>query len=319
MRRFLFALGLSTGLAACPGTQRDLSQATQDAEPDPPDATLDVSVGPTTARVVTWNVRNLYNDVRDSLEVDVANETILTPAEYQQKLDDIAAVLNGLTPDVVVLQEVENQNVISDLAAKLGGLGHLHITQGNDPRGIDIAMLSRFPIDQVVSHAQETFSSSATGQNFKFARDVLEAHLTIGPRHVIFFGVHFKSGGTAEDIDKRLAESEQTRKLVTQAEGLDPSAASIVLGDFNFNMTANTPALAALSGSTPALVSATSGLAAQDRFSVTFGGNPQLYDEQLIDPDAFAALDPASVLIQHGSAVDAAADHDPVAASYVFE
>jgi len=44
-----------------------------------------------------------------------------------------------------------------------------------------------------------------------------------------------------------------------------------------------------------------------------------IYDEQLIDPDAFAALDPTSVLIQHGSAVDAAADHDPVAASYVFE
>lgn len=310
-------MSLALGLGACPGTQRDLSVAPADAEPDPPDATLDVTVGPTAARIVTWNVRNLYNDVRDSLEVDVANETILTSAEYQQKLDDVAAVLNGLAVDIAVLQEVENQNVVTDLGDRLSGLTHRHITQGNDPRGIDIAVLSRFPIDSVVSHANESFSSSATGQTYKFARDVLEAHITIGNRHVVLFGVHYKSGGTAEDQDKRLAEAEQTRKIMTQVDNVDPARALIVLGDFNANF--NTPPLVALANGTPPLASSTAGLEPANRFSVTFGGNPQLYDDQLGDPDANAALDAASVTIEHSSAVDAAADHDPVAATYTFQ
>jgi endonuclease/exonuclease/phosphatase family metal-dependent hydrolase len=318
-RLALLAAAAVVGLAACPGTNRDLSQPSVDAETDPPDAAQDVVAGPPVpVRLLTWNVRNLYNDVKDSPELSVADEMILTTTQYQTKLDDIGAVLGALTPDIAVLQEVENQNVLSDLGKQLPAHVHRHITQGNDPRGIDIALLSRHPIDLVVSHKAESFSSSATGQSYAFARDVLEAHFTINGRRLIVLGIHFKSGSEPESQDKRLAEAEQTRRLVSQQEELNPAVLVVVLGDFN--AVPGSPPLAALAGAPPAtLVSATAGLQATDRFSVTYGGIPQLFDDQLVDPDAFAALDPASVKIEHGSAVNAVSDHDPVVATYLLQ
>jgi endonuclease/exonuclease/phosphatase family metal-dependent hydrolase len=302
-------------LAGCPGTQRDLGQPAVDAETDPPDA---VTGTPIPVRVLSWNVRNLYNDVRDSPEVAAADEIILTTAQYQAKLDDIAGVIGSLVPDIVVLQEVENHNVLSDLGQKLPEHAHRRITEGNDPRGIDIALLSRHPIDRVVAHDQEFFSSSASGKTYVFARDVLEVHFEINGRHLILFGIHFKSGTDAESQDKRLAEAEQTRKLVLQQEAKDPSALIVVLGDFN--AVPGSPPLAALAGAPPSeLVSATLSLDPTDRFSVTYGGTPQLFDDQLLDPDALSALDPSSVKIEHGSAVNAASDHDPVVATYRVE
>jgi predicted extracellular nuclease len=318
-RLALLASAALIGLAGCPGTARDLSNPVADAEPGPPDAAIDVEAGPAIpVRVLTWNVRNLYNDVKDSPELAVADELVLSTEQYQSKLADIATVLDALAPDIAVLQEVENQNVVSDLGQRLPAHVHRYITQGNDPRGIDIALLSRHPIDQVVSHKAESFSSSASGQSYTYSRDLLEAHFTINGRHLILLGIHFKSGSEPESVDKRLAEAEQTRRHVSQQETKHPTASIVVLGDFN--AVPGSPPLAALAGTPPAtLVSATATLGPTDRFSVTFGGNPQLFDDQLVNPRAFDALDPASVKIEHGSAVSATSDHDPVVAAYLLQ
>lgn len=317
--RFGFALGLLAALAGCPGAERDFSQPTVDADTPVPDAAIEVEAGPPQPfRVVTWNVKNLYNDVRDSPEVAVADEIILPTQEYQTKLNTIASVLTGLTPDAVMLQEVENENVVKDLAAKLGGaFPHHHITKGNDPRGIDIALLSKVPIDNVVSHSKEFFqASNDPTTTYVFARDVLEAHLTVNARHVVLLGVHFKSGNDPTSIQKRLAEAERTRAIVAQLEFSDPGAALIVLGDFNAVPTS--PALLALEGAAPMLLtSATESVPAAERYSVTFGGNKQLYDDQRLDPTAQSLLDATSVFISHTAEVDLAADHDPVAATYM--
>ncbi len=325
MRRFaLFGLwlGLLGTLAACPGTDRDFTQPAVDADTPVPDAAVDVVVGPPQPfRVVTWNVKNLYNDVRDSPEVKVADEIILPTQEYQAKLDAIASVLSGLSPDAVMFQEVENKIVLGDLAAKLkGAYAHQHITQGNDPRGIDIALLSNVPLDKVVDHSKEFFKASTDpNKTYVFARDVLEAHLTVNGRQVVLMGIHYKSGNDPDSIQKRLAEAEKTRSIVAQVKFESPGAAVIVLGDFN--APPGSPSVTALQGAAPlALVSATESIPAAERYSVTFGGNKQLYDDQIIDPIAFSLLDPSfpsSVLIPHTVEVDAASDHDPVAATYM--
>ncbi len=314
---FLMAAAV-VGLTGCPGTDRDLGTPPKDAEVPPPDAALDVTSGPEPVRILTWNVHNLYNTVRDSPEVAVADEMIVPSAEYQTKLTDIAAVLVGLAPDIAVLQEVENQNVLQDLGDKLTGYPYRHITLGNDPRGIDIALLSRHPYELVVAHDKESFQSSASGKTYTFARDVLEAHFVINGRRLIVLGIHFKSGSEPFDLDKRLAEAEQTRRIALQHEAKDPTTMIVVLGDFNAGPA--TPPLIALEGEPPSTFqSVTASLQPTDRFSVTFGGTPQLFDDQRADPDAFAALDVSSVKIEHGSAVNAASDHDPVAATYVLE
>ncbi|MBK7585483.1 MAG: endonuclease/exonuclease/phosphatase family protein [Myxococcales bacterium] len=320
MRRIAaLLLPLSLAVAGCPGTEQDFSTPKKDAEPGPPDAAVDVAPGPPVpVRVMNWNVKNLFNDKRDSLEIKQADETIVPAGEYQAKLDAIAGVIAGEKPDVVILQEVENMAVVNDLGAKLGGYPHRAITQGNDPRGIDIAVLSELPMEIGPSHKGEFFkASSDTGQFFKFARDVLEVHLTVNTRHFALLGIHFKAeDGDPTSAIKRVAEAERTRKIATGIQFGDPAVAIVVLGDFN--STPGSPPLDALAGNPSTFTSSTAAMPAADRYSVTFGGSPQLYDDQLGDPAAATLLDAASVTILHDGAVNTASDHDPVLATYML-
>jgi len=310
---------LAIVFAGCPGPSQDFTVPPADADTNPPDAAIEAEAGPPQAvKVLTWNVHNLYNDKRDSLEVAEADEIILSTAEYQAKLDALAKVINSVKPDVMMLQEVENQAVIDDLAAKLGAYPNRHVTQGNDPRGIDIAVLSELPMQIGPSHAGEFFKASTDPtKTFVFARDVLEAHMMVNGRHLAFMGVHFKAQDSDPTSDlKRLAEAEQTRSILTGIHFADATSAIVVMGDFND--TPGSPPLAALMGTAPlALTSVAGFVEASERYSVTFGGNLQLYDDQLADPAAAALLDSASVQILHGADVNAASDHDPVIATFM--
>ena len=319
MRRIAaLLLPLCWVVAGCPGTDQDFSVPTKDAEPGPPDAAVDFEAGPPVpVTVMTWNVKNLYNDKRDSLEIAQADETIVSASEYKAKLAAVAAVIAAVKPDVVVLQEVENQVVLDDLGTKLAAYPHRSISQGNDPRGIDIAVLSELPVQIGPSHKGEYFKASTDPtQTFKFARDVLEVHLNVNGRHLALLGVHFKAeDGDPKSAVKRIAEAEQTRKIATGISFGNSSAAIVVLGDFN--STPDSDPMKALAGNAPFLVTgATETLATADRYSVTFGGNPQLYDDHRCDPIAKGLLDIASVTIVHDAAVNAASDHDPVVATY---
>lgn len=312
------SLWVSLGLAGCPGTEQDFSVPKQDAEPGPPDSAVEAEAGePVPVTVMNWNVKNLFNDKKDSPEITLVPEEITPSADYQAKLDAIASVIAGAKPDVVVMQEVENLATLNDLAQKAGDYPHRHVTQGNDPRGIDIAVMSKLPIQVGPSHKGEFFKASTDpADTFKFARDVLEVHLNVNGRHLALLGIHFK----AQDSDptsatKRLGEAEQTRKIATGITFGDPSAAVVVLGDFND--TPGSPPMLALAGTAPPVyVSATEGMPAAERYSVTFGGNPQLYDDQLLDPAAKLLLDAAKVNIVHTGSVNTASDHDPVIATY---
>ncbi|MEZ4227342.1 MAG: endonuclease/exonuclease/phosphatase family protein [Polyangiaceae bacterium] len=321
MRHVAFwGLSLVALVAGCPGTNSDFSQPKVDAGSPIPDSAVETGTGtPQPLTLVNWNVKNLYNDVRDSPEVAQADEIILSASQYQAKLTGIAKVLNDLDADVVVLQEVENENVVADLAKAAGRFPHTHITKGNDPRGIDIALLSDVPLGPVLSHKDEFFQSSTDpSRNFKFARDVLEAHLIFNTRHVVLLGVHWKSGTDADSMLKRLAEAEQTRRVATEVKFNDPSAMVVTLGDFND--VPGSPPLVALAGAAPMpLESATANVPTGDRWSVTFGNNPMLFDDQILDPVALTLTDRvfnSSVVILHSGEVDAVADHDPVKVVY---
>jgi endonuclease/exonuclease/phosphatase family metal-dependent hydrolase len=272
---------------------------------------------PLPVRVVNWNVRNFFNDKVDSPEIQ--GETVLSTADYDKKLGQVTSVLSRLDPDIAVLEEIENENVTDAIAKKLGGYPNRATTLGNDPRGIDIAILSRFPIDKIVSHKGEFFSPSTDPtRTFIYARDVMEVHLTINGRHVVLMGVHFKAKGDATSQVKRLAEAEHTRKIALQMGYNDSSAAVIVLGDFN--CTPDSAPMKALVGAPPAQYATVGDLIpAAQRYSTIYSGQHELIDNQVMNDQAQSLIDsayPASVSIFRNATVSATSDHDPVVATY---
>jgi endonuclease/exonuclease/phosphatase family metal-dependent hydrolase len=273
---------------------------------------------PESIRLVNWNTRNFLNDVFDS---DAPQEETRTTAAYQAQRVAVGEVLEALDPDVVVFAEVENQAVLDDLAdTELGGAypGRA-VSDGNDPRGINVAALSRVPFDAVVSHAGDKFPvQGTTGPLYGYARDCLELHLTWNGRQVILLAVHFKAKSDSDptQADKRLAEAQNTRALADALAVEHPEAVIAILGDYND--LPGSPPVEAVAGAEPSLFTDVAAQAPEnDRWTFEFQGALELIDHQMVNGRFLGMLEPGSVVIEHGAAVSDASDHAPVSATYL--
>jgi predicted extracellular nuclease len=262
--------------------------------------------------VVHWNVRNLFDTEKNSASDD---EMVYSPSEYDEKMDAVAAVLRDLDPDVAVLQEVENQGVLQDLAARVGSaFVEARLVEGNDFRGIDVGALSKVPFDAVVSHADETFNLPG-GAPKTFTRDCPEFHLTHAGRRIALLGVHFRSKGGDDDPDRRLAEAFRSRQIADELAAGDPELGVVILGDYN-DLPGSDPVELIRTGP-PAFIDAVDFVPEADRWTFDFQGGLELIDHQMANPVAAPWIDPASVTIRHGAEVEAASDHSPVSATYM--
>jgi len=264
----------------------------------------------TSLAVGTWNVHNLIDETINS---SVPFEDV--DPSYKTHRANVAKVIDSFNPEIFILQEVESQGVLDALNANLAKpYAHTKLIDGNDPRGIDVAMLSRVPPDKVLSHRTEKFLKAGTSSpTYSYARDCLEMHFTINGRHVVMLGVHFKSKDS-DDPDKRLAEAQHTRVIANGILKADPNALLLVLGDFNDGP--NTPPLDALQDGSPPLLDVADAVPTNDRWTYKYGGKVFLIDHQLANPLLHDRLDPSSVKIPHTKSVTTASDHALLVATY---
>lgn len=116
------------------------------------------------------------------------------PAAERQMLADRIAAMN---PDVLAVQEAEDVTTLTAFAGEeLKDLGYHHIVlvEGNDPRLIDVGILSRLPIGGVTSwrHAVHKF----TDTDPVFSRDLLQVEILAADRShrlLTVFNTHLKS------------------------------------------------------------------------------------------------------------------------------
>lgn len=262
--------------------------------------------------IATWNVQNFFNQVLDDNadfeEVD---------AGYNGHRIAIGNVVEGIAADVVMLQEVEHDGVLADLndLELDGAYPHRAHFDGNDPRGIDLAVMSKIPIDAAISHRGETFTKHGTNAPlYRFARDVLEVHLTFNGRPIVLLGVHYKAKND-DDPDKRLAEAQRTRAIADQLASENPARAVLVLGDFN-DLPATPPYLA-VEGTSEMFANAADLVPSADRYTYVFSGQKELVDHQMMSPRLAGTLE--SALILHSAEVAAASDHAPLVATYQIQ
>ena len=271
---------------------------------------------PMPLKVLNWNTRNFYNHLND----DPAPEEVQkTEAQYNAQRVAVGKVLKDLDPDVVVLQEVESEVVLDDLneTELAGAYTDRVILTGNDPRGIDIAILSKIPLDQAVTHAEDVFELVGNNQKeFQFSRDCPEYHLTFNGRKIVLLGVHLRSKGPPDDVDRRLAQAQRTRAIASGLVAEDPSRGIIVLGDFN-DLPGSPPVTYVLGAEPDLYVNAPDALPSADRWTFDYMGMLELVDHQMANPLIGAMLDPASVTIPHGADIEDASDHSPVLATYL--
>ncbi len=268
-------------------------------------------------KILNWNTRNFVNDVNDSPEPD---EFIKSTAEYQTQLAAVAAIMTELDPDVAVFAEIENQAVLDDLLAELGpAYVDSSLIDSPDPRGVDIAAISKIPFSNVVSHQADVFSVEGTpAPTYQFARDAVEYHFSFEGQKIVLIGVHFRSKGPPDDPNKRLAEAQRTRAIADELTLADPTAGIIILGDYND--LPDSPPFRAIEGAAPDLyVDVVTNVPAGERWTFDFMGALELIDHQMANDVMMMHLDTQEVIIRHGADIADASDHSPMMATYRFE
>ena len=192
---------------------------------------------PALLRVVTWNVHDLFDESADPGTIEPA----VPAAEVEARLDAVGAVLGRLDADVVLLQEVEHLGLLRRLAARTG-YGETRLLEGNDPRGIDVALLSRWPVDRYQGHASEL---SADGRRV-WPRDAVEARVTAGGSRLLLVFSHLSSRLSDPAGERRRVQAARLRQLADEGAASDPGALLLVGGDLNDE--AEAPALQPLFG-----------------------------------------------------------------------
>ena len=95
-----------------------------------------------------------------------------------KKILNIAKVVSSFSPngaDIIAFQEIENISVLRDLFKELEPLGYLDfvLLEGKDYRGIDSAIISKFPIKKSKLH----FIKFSPGFPTRDTRPILELSL----------------------------------------------------------------------------------------------------------------------------------------------
>lgn len=194
---------------------------------------MSISGSSTQFRIASYNVKNLFDKVDDPGKDDEG-----TPAKSRSSMNALGRVIDSCEADVVALQEVENIDILTSFRNDQGlaeEYPHLVLVEGNDRRGIDVALMSKHPISGVTSHKDVRFDVSGESEQGHFLRDLLQADIEVpnaGP--VRMFVSHFCSQIGGDRADRlRKAEAETAQDIVRQETASFPSQHYVVVGDFN--------------------------------------------------------------------------------------
>ncbi|AHC16191.1 endonuclease/exonuclease/phosphatase family protein [Salinispira pacifica] len=188
-------------------------------------------------RILSYNVQTLFNDVNDGGEFPefIPHPQDWNSKKYHNRLRRLSRVLRDMVPggpDIIILQEIENASVLSDLnSLYLRDLGYRSgfSASSESASPLSLGVLTRLKVLNRKVHGVQVGAESR--------RPVLELSLELpGGGTLIVFAFHWKSklgdrGG--ESAELRRAESRQLASLLSTRRREFPHAAMLVAGDAN--------------------------------------------------------------------------------------
>lgn len=163
---------------------------------------------------------------KDCLELDWNTDVV----ELKMKrIADTVLQVDDKGPDILILVEVENKNILEELNDDHLGEAHyktVELIEGEDERGIDVAILSRYPLAK-----KAILHKIPLQQDEKpvLTRGILQVPLLMPDKKILnVFAVHFPSQHGPSEL--RIAAAQFLNKLLTE---IAPEEFAIAGGDFN--------------------------------------------------------------------------------------
>ncbi|HSE61912.1 MAG TPA: endonuclease/exonuclease/phosphatase family protein [Candidatus Saccharimonadales bacterium] len=218
--------------------------------------------------VGTFNVNNLFSRFNFELKAEVEKlpEGKVPFTKIRQIVDDVGAEMvqyegwalkrkdpkerriiadriKTMDLDVIALQEVEDIETLRYFThTELNNLyPYAMLIEGNDPRLIDVAVLSKLPIGQATTW--QTAAEPTAPKDRIFSRDLLQVEI-LNNEHkplLTLFATHLKSHYVpfTEDQEEGAKQANERRRLQAETAALiiektmRPDSRFIVLGDMN--------------------------------------------------------------------------------------
>jgi endonuclease/exonuclease/phosphatase family metal-dependent hydrolase len=173
-------------------------------------------------------------------------EFVKTPAE-DLAIQNLARVISDIDADIICLIEVENRTVLQKFhdsilnkdylkPQKKKEYKHIMLIDGNDDRGIDVGVMSRYPINMIKSYIDDV--TEYLGKSIKtFSRDCLHIQVDImADKPLNIFINHLKSQGYSGKSDpsgniRRKGQASRVAAIIKELNLTDDYI--IVAGDMN--------------------------------------------------------------------------------------
>lgn len=218
---------------------------------------LSITAQAKTVSIMSYNVQNLFDTQHDEgkedytylpLKVKEASSEIqaycksLAKESWQksclftdwnedvlkQKILNLSKVIKkhkcGKGADVLVLQEVENKRVLEqlvDIGLKGKGYKYISLIEGPDSRGIDVGVISKYPIVKEELHTVDLEGIA------KSTRGILQVDIKVNNKIITIFGNHWPS-----QHNPAMARFEAAKTLKAAASKVKSNIV-IATGDFN--------------------------------------------------------------------------------------
>jgi predicted extracellular nuclease len=177
-------------------------------------------------KIAFWNAENVLDQYKDpQLEADEA-----LPVEHvKKKLENISRVILQMNPDIIGLMEIENHQLLRELVSRhliKSGYQHFVLLEGRDIRGIDVALVSKYPF-MVRSFAIPNFP-----------RGIMAARFVFNGQPMYVLVNHWKSrrdGGDDSGESQRMKAAETLLQIVkSEISKYEGREVPIIMGgDFN--------------------------------------------------------------------------------------
>lgn len=186
---------------------------------------------------LSYNVQTFFDSTKNGNEYSefTSASSKWSGEKYEERLDRLSStILNSCNggPDIALLIEVENRDVVYDLCSRFSSKYSypygVFIPWNNSP--LMPAIISRYPVKSVFVHQvySTTFDSS-------LLRPLIEIHLDVESRELVIFCLHWKSklAKNGEDKEMRKKQAELLASRINKIIAENPDAAVIAAGDFN--------------------------------------------------------------------------------------
>ena len=150
-----------------------------------------------------------------------------------QATENTGKVIKALNADVLCVVEVESREVLGDFNSQVLGtkkFAQHMVIDGNDPRGIDVGILSKLPLNSMRSHVHEK-----SGTSKLFSRDCVEHEVILASGQTLWVLCnHFKSklGPAATSNARRKKQAERVAQILADRFDLKTDLV-LVAGDMN--------------------------------------------------------------------------------------